>query len=62
MYVLHALAAAVQSTADDGLSFGDILDSVPTDPASIFTLLLLVGCFGAVVWFGSRSNGKGGDA
>lgn len=61
MYVLHALASAVQSTGDDGL-IANILEDLPTDPASIFTLLLLVGCFGAVVWFGVRSNGKGGSA
>jgi hypothetical protein len=30
-----------------------------TDPASIFTILLLVGAFVLVVWFG-RSDGGGG--
>jgi hypothetical protein len=29
-----------------------IVTSLPTDPASLFTLLLLVIAFGWVVWFG----------
>jgi hypothetical protein len=54
---LHAL---VQSTQDDGLTARDILENLPSDPASIVALLLLSGAVAAVVWFGIRSGGKGG--
>lgn len=57
MYVLHSLATAVQSNPDDGLTLAEIFENLPSDPASIFVLLLLVGCVAAVVWFGGRSNG-----
>lgn len=59
MYSLLSLCVLVQSTADEGLTFDEILSDIPTDPASVFTILLLVGSVGAVLWFGNRSNGKG---
>jgi hypothetical protein len=59
MSTYFSLAAPAQSSGD-GLTIGEIVSSIPVDPASLFTLLLLVGCVGAVLWFGSRSNDKGG--
>ena len=62
MYIsaLAPTAALLQATADDGLTFSDMLAAVPTDPASIFTILLLVGSVGLVLWFGRPKGGKGG--
>lgn len=57
---LAVTAATLQATPDEGLSFSDILDSIPTDPASLFTLLLFVGSVGLVIWFGRPKGGKGG--
>ena len=58
--ILTALAApAAAQAADEGLSFGEILSDLPTDPASIFTVLLLVGSLLLVLWFGRPKGGKG---
>ena len=54
-----SLAALAQSSGD-GLTIGEIISGIPVDPASLFTILLLLGSLGAVLWFGSRSNGTGG--
>jgi hypothetical protein len=50
---------------DPGLTVQEILASLPVDPASLFGLLLLLGFFGVVAWFGTRpgpGRGKGGSA
>jgi hypothetical protein len=60
MLAFTALGAVVQSTSDDGLTFREILSGLPTDPASIFTLLVLFGSVAIVVWFGGPRAGKGG--
>lgn len=59
MYSMLTLGVLVQSTADDGLTLAEMLSDLPTDPASVFTILLLVGSLGAVLWFGNRSKDKG---
>lgn len=56
---LSSIVFAVAQSADEGLLDG-ILESAPTDPASIFALLLIVGVAGAVIWFG-RPRGGGGN-
>lgn len=56
---LATTAVTLQSAADEGLSFSDVLESIPTDPASLFTLLLFVGSLGLVIWFGRSKGGKG---
>ena len=38
-----------------------ILDSFPTDPASIFAILLLVGCAILVLRFGFQKHDKEGE-
>jgi hypothetical protein len=60
MLAFTALGAVVQSTTDDGLTFGEILSGLPTDPASIFTLILLFGSIGLVIWYGGSRAGKRG--
>jgi hypothetical protein len=57
---VYAVTAVVmlQSGSDDGLSIGELVRNLPTDPASFFTLALLVGSFVLVVWAG-RSGGGG---
>ena len=57
---LATTTATLQSTAEEGLTFSEVLDTLPTDPASIFTILLLVGSLGLVIWFGRPKGGKGG--
>ena len=57
---LASTAAALQSTTDDGLTFSAVLESIPTDPASVFTILLLVASVAIVLWFGRPKGGKGG--
>ncbi|HUF76355.1 MAG TPA: hypothetical protein VMM35_08755, partial [Longimicrobiales bacterium] len=57
---LASAAALAQTGPDGGLTFGEVLGAIPTDPASIFTVLLLVGSVGLVLWFGRPKGGKGG--
>ena len=57
------LAVLAQSAGDDGVTFHDILSNVPTDGATIFTLLLLIGSIGLAAWFGvPRGGGRGKGA
>lgn len=46
---------SVPST-DDGLTLAEVIQSLPLDPASIATVLLLLAFIGGVVWFGTRSG------
>ena len=57
---LASIAALAQARPDDGFGFGDIVSALPTDAASIFTLLLLLVSLGLVIWFGRPKRGKGG--
>jgi hypothetical protein len=59
IWSLATTAATLQATADDGLTFSEMLDSIPTDPASLFTILLLLASVGLVIWFGRPKGGKG---
>lgn len=40
--------------SSDGLTLSEILQSLPTDPASLVALALVVLFFGAIFWFGTR--------
>jgi len=40
----------------DGLTFSEILDNLPTDPASLVVLALVAGAVALVAW-GSRKKG-----
>ena len=51
---------AVQG-AENGLTWNKLVSSLPTDPASIFTLVLLLVSIGLVVWFGRPRGGKKSD-
>jgi hypothetical protein len=57
---LASLASTAQTTPDEGLTFTEILSDLPTDPASIITILLLLGSVALVLWFGRPKGGKGG--
>lgn len=59
MNILSSLAAAVQAP-NGGFSFRKVLSELPTDPASLFTILLMLGSIGLVVWFGRPKGGSGG--
>lgn len=54
MYSVMGMAA--QAAADEGLTFQKVLESVPLDPLSIFAMGLMTVAFGAVVYFGIKSN------
>jgi hypothetical protein len=59
MLHLHAFAATAlltQAATEDGLSLSEILSALPTDPASLFVLILVLGFGGATVYFGKRSG------
>jgi hypothetical protein len=58
MSTLLGLLAQVGS-ADEGLTFSELIDSLPTDPASIF-VLVVTGFAVAVVFWTGRPRGKGG--
>lgn len=59
MSTLLGIMAQVGS-ADEGLTFSELIDSLPTDPASIFVLALTVFVVAAVFWAGrpGRTGGK----
>lgn len=58
--VSAAYAAAAQTATEEGLTFSEIVSDLPTDPASITTILLFLGSVGLVIWFGRPKGGKGG--
>ena len=58
MFTMTTLAMLTQST-DDGLTWTEVADSLPTDTASIVVLLLLIASFALVLWTGTRPRGKG---
>lgn len=57
MYTLLAFLAQVGS-ADDGLTFSELIDSLPTDPASMFVLMVIGFALAAIAWT-NRPGGKG---
>lgn len=46
----------VAPVSQDGLSVSDILRDLPTDPGSIFALILVVGFLILVLYFGIRTE------
>ena len=54
------LSAVVQAQADDGLSLGELFQEVPTDPSSVFVILLLLSSLVLVLWTGRPKGGGGG--
>lgn len=59
MSALTILTVLAQSTSDDGITLREIVSQLPSDPASVFTILFLLGSLGLVLWFGGRSGGGG---
>ncbi len=53
--VLLAQATA-PGASDSGLTLQEVMASLPMDPASLFGLALLLGFFGMVLWYGTRSG------
>ena len=63
MYTLVSASLAVaQSSVDDGLTLREVVESLPSDPASIFVLLLLSASVAFVAWSGRGRKGGGGAA
>jgi hypothetical protein len=61
MSTVSLLTAALQSS-DDGLTMAEIISDLPTDPAAIFTLVLVIGAVALVIWSGRGPKNKGGRA
>lgn len=59
---LYTVLLAAQSTTDDGLTLRELAESLPSDPASIFALLLMTGSVVLVLWAGRGKKGGGGAA
>jgi hypothetical protein len=51
-----ASAASAPIPVDEGLTFAELVASIPFDPASLVAYVLIVGFAGGVVWFGTRTN------
>lgn len=60
MNSLFAIVALIQA-AQEQSTFSNILHSLPSDPASLFTLALVVGVTVLVVVAGRSSGKKKGD-
>jgi hypothetical protein len=60
MYTLTTFTA-LQSADGDGFSLRQIVSTLPTDPASVFVIVLLVVAVAAVIWSGRGQKGKGGQ-
>jgi hypothetical protein len=60
-FPFEATATAQESASgtDDGLTLAEVIQSLPLDPASIATLVLLLVFVGGVMWFGTRSRPDG---
>ena len=58
----YPFLSALLQNADDGLSTAEVVNTLPRDPASIFALLLVLTCAGAVIWFGRPKGGGGSHA
>jgi hypothetical protein len=52
----------VATGTDDGLTLAEVIQSLPVDPASIVTFLLLLAFMVGVVWFGTRSRPSGASS
>ncbi len=59
MYVPHIIATVAQTGAD-GLTFDEVVAELPTDPASLFTIFVLLASLALVFWYGRPRGGKGG--
>jgi hypothetical protein len=54
------LVTVLQSPSEDGLTLRDILSDLPTDPVSLFVVVLVVGSVLLVLWAGRPGGGRGG--
>ena len=49
-------ALAVIQGSEGGSLLRTMIDAIPTDPASLFVLALLVGVTGVVIYYGTRNG------
>jgi hypothetical protein len=59
MLSLTLSSLPIRQADDAGLTVDEVVESVPTDPASILVLALLLAFAGAVIYYGTRSGRKG---
>jgi hypothetical protein len=51
------LASAGSMSSGGAVLSGSLIGAIPTDPATVFTTLLLTSCVALVLWAGSRGGG-----
>lgn len=51
MHTLFAVFQAV-SSSNDGLTWSELVANIPLDPFTVFTLVLLAGGVGGILWIG----------
>ncbi len=59
MSTLVPALAAIQAS-EGGSLLGTMIDAIPTDPASLFVLVLVVGITGVVIFYGTRGGNNEG--
>jgi len=62
MSPFYSHALLLLSPAAGGLTFREVLSDLPTDPASLFTVGLVLAAVVAVAWFGRPGGGGGKPA
>jgi hypothetical protein len=55
-FVVLLAQATAPGASGSGLTLQEVMASLPMDPASLFGLALLLGFFGMVLWYGTRSG------
>jgi len=60
MSISYFALALVAQDAEGAFSMHRLLQSLPTDPASIITLLIAAAAVGLVIWTGRSRRGGGG--
>lgn len=59
---MYTFVIASLQVADEGLTFYEVLENVPTDPASVFVYLLVAVGLGVIAWSNRPRRRKGGHA
>lgn len=59
---MYTFVIASLQVADEGLTFHEVLENVPTDPASVFVYVLVAFGLGVVGWSNRPRRRKDGRA
>ena len=53
---MHLRTSTTPPAQDDGLFFRTIIDTLPSDPASLVALVMGLGFVGVILYFGTKSS------